>query len=551
MLISVSGLDGAGKTTAIAALRQELESHGRPTTVMHLNDRVGLYAWIGALRDRVTGTQRPGVDSPPRTEPRTSALGRFRDAILWSKALRRLLLPIDIACFAAIRFYVERIRGRTLITDRYFYDRLVDVAPQSRADRGWRWVRTLARLTPAPDVAILLDITPEQAFARKGEYSVPYLAQRAAAYERVFAWAPAAVRIPSSTKPQVQRAIGDAVKRRAESTNTQLRAAGLRVLLEPVSVDADDIDWAELRPVAERGAIIVRVADALVRRGETLPPKFAEAAARACARTHRMLEVVDRISERCNALGIRHAFLKTAEMYPDSGRDLDLLIADTSPAVDRQILQDMPATFKSPSLRNRLAGSRTHTAAYGIVVDVHHGRLGRFGEQARYARLLLDRAAAAQVGHSTFPAPAPADHFLLLATQQVYTRPALRLADVCSAVALLRHPGAVSWDYVFATALSIGMVSAVGAYLAYVDRLHTRLFDRPLVDDTLLARFQVADRTALGRGQDARYPRSTLARRLYLQHIQATVEAGRWVSAARLSLAPLVTALPRLKGARA
>lgn len=551
MLISVSGLDGAGKTTAIAALRQDLERQGRPTTVLHLNDRVGLYAWIGALRDRVTGTRRPGVDSPPRTEPRTSALGRIRDAVLWNKPLRRLLLPIDLACFAAIRFYVERVRRRTLIVDRYFYDRLVDVAPASPAARGWRWIRTLARLTPAPDVAILLDVTPEQAFARKGEYSVPYLAQRAAAYERVFAWAPAAVRVPSITPPQVQRAIGAAVTRRAESTNTQLRAAGLRVLLAPERVDADDIDWAELRPVAERGAIIVRVADALVRRGDMLPPKFAEAAARACARTQRMLEVADRLSERCTALGIRHAFLKIAEMYPDSGRDLDLLIADTSPAVDRKILQDMPATFKSPGLRNRLAGSRTHTAAYGIVVDIHHGRLGRFGEQARYARLLLDRASAARAGQSSFPAPSAADHFLLLATQQVYTRPALRLADVYSAIALLRTPDALSWDYVFATALSMGMVPAVGAYLEYIDRMHARLFDRPLIGDTLLARFQVRDRAALARGQDARYPRSSLARRLYLQHIQATVEAGRWVSAARLSLAPLVTVLPRLKGARA
>jgi Uncharacterised nucleotidyltransferase len=225
------------------------------------------------------------------------------------------------------------------------------------------------------------------------------------------------------------------------------------------------------------------------------------------------------------------------------------LIAATSPEVDRLILADMPARSKSPGLRNRLAGSRTHTAAYGIVVDIHHGRLGRFGEQARYARLLLDRAESASVGHSTFPVPSVADHFLLLATQQVYTRPALRLADVYSAVTLLRRD-TVSWDYVFATALSMGMVPAVGAYLQYIDGLHARLFNRPLVPGSLLARFQVPDRIALVPRQDARYPHSAVARRLYLQHVQATVEAGRWVSAARLTLAPLVTALPRLKGAR-
>ncbi len=58
---------------------------------------------------------------------------------------------------------------------------------------SWLWARALARITPAPDLALLLDTGPEEAFARKGEYSVDYLARRWAAYQRVFGWVRSAV----------------------------------------------------------------------------------------------------------------------------------------------------------------------------------------------------------------------------------------------------------------------------------------------------------------------------------------------------------------------
>jgi len=86
---------------------------------------------------------------------------------VWSKPLRRALYPVDLAIFLAIRFYVATVRRRVLVTDRYFYDTLVDVADDGR----WFWVRLLERLTPEPDVPVFLDVSPEESYARKGEYS--------------------------------------------------------------------------------------------------------------------------------------------------------------------------------------------------------------------------------------------------------------------------------------------------------------------------------------------------------------------------------------------
>jgi thymidylate kinase len=537
VLITFSGLDGAGKTTLIERLRSDLSRQGRPVTVLHMNDHVGIYAWARAMRDRLLG--RPHVDTPPRTAAAATRLGRLRDGVVWNKPLRRLLYPLDVLCFAVMRFYIERVRGHILILDRYFYDRLVDVAD----DRTGKGSALLARITPTPDLAVLLEISPEAAFARKGEYSIAYLQRRHAAYSRVFAGLPSCLRLPIEGPKAVPPALSHAVARRVESSDTRLRSAALRLLLNDPLVDLDELDWTELRQVAERGGVIVRLADAGARRGEPLPPRFAEAVARACARTQRLWELVDHLSERCTQLGIEHAFLKAAERYPDTGRDVDLLIGDTSPAVDRQIMRDVPAAVRARGFRNRLTGSRTYTAAHGIVLDIRHGRLGQFGEQARYARLLLGRAGPVPVGPSSCMAPTLADHFLLVATQQVYTRPALRLADVYWAIAALRRPEQVNWDYVFATALAMGMIPAVGAYLEYVDRMHVRLFNQSLLSEDLLERFQVRDRALLPRDHDGRFPRAPVVRRLYLSQMQSTVEAGRWNSAARLSMLPVVAAL--------
>jgi len=46
----------------------------------------------------------------------------------------------------------------------------------------------LARITPTPEVPVFLDISPEESFSRKGEYSVEYLRARWAAYKTVFPW---------------------------------------------------------------------------------------------------------------------------------------------------------------------------------------------------------------------------------------------------------------------------------------------------------------------------------------------------------------------------
>jgi len=328
------------------------------------------------------------------------------------------------------------------------------------------------------------------------------------------------------------------------TAETRLTLGALHLLLGDPRGDPDELDWAALRPLAERGVAVVRLADSITRRGEVLPPRFAAAAAAACARTQHVLELVDRLGAACARLGIAHAFLKVVERYPDSGRDLQILIADPSRTADRALLQYVPAAPRARELRERLVGTTTYAAAYGITIGVRHGRLGRLGEHARYARILLGRARPAAAGVVTCMAPAPEDHLLLLATHQAYTWPAVRLGDVRWAIGTLRAQ-TLNWDYVFATALSMGTLAAVGCYLGYLDHLHSELLLRSLLPDTVLARFAGNDTPHAGtsRRPVARFPWPRAAAALYWQQVRATLESGRWHSAARLSLLPVVAAL--------
>jgi thymidylate kinase len=198
VLITFSGLDGAGKSTLIEWLRTRLEAQGLPVAVFHMNDHVGLYAYLRAARDLAVGPNAPAPAGAPPTRAEAEGvrrvkplLRRLRNAVVWNKPLRRWIYLLDLAVFFCYRLVIEKARGRVLIMDRYFYDTLVDVSD----GRRWFWVRLLERITPTPAVPVFLDIGPEESYRRKGEYSVGYLRRRYRAYRQVFEWVPSAVHV--------------------------------------------------------------------------------------------------------------------------------------------------------------------------------------------------------------------------------------------------------------------------------------------------------------------------------------------------------------------
>ena len=200
MLVTLSGLDGAGKSTLAEALKANLEKDGTPAVIFHMNKQVGLYAYVRNLRDaflRILGSRRrqpnaahvTGEGSSAKSGRAKAALLEIRRRIIWNKALRRWVDWGDLAAFLVYRLYVEKMRGQVLIMDRYFYDRITDIAD----GHHWRYLRWFSRMTPVPDVPVFVEVSPEEAFLRKGEYSVESMTRRRAIYREVFSWVPSAV----------------------------------------------------------------------------------------------------------------------------------------------------------------------------------------------------------------------------------------------------------------------------------------------------------------------------------------------------------------------
>lgn len=221
MLITFSGLDGAGKSTLIEFVSATLEGERRMVRVLHLNDDVGIYAFARAVRDRLRG-RRPVDLAPGTPDPKSQKLqraaptgwrgvaSRVRTAIIWNKPVRRLLYLADLAIFQCYRFWLEAVRGRVVVMDRYFYDTLVDVTN----GRPRLWTRVLERLTPEPTVPVFLDITAEESFRRKREFSIDYLKHRAAVYHTVFARVPGAVRLVNTDLERTKAALLDVLHQR-------------------------------------------------------------------------------------------------------------------------------------------------------------------------------------------------------------------------------------------------------------------------------------------------------------------------------------------------
>jgi thymidylate kinase len=206
MLITFSGLDdGAGKTTLIEELAQELVSTGRSVTRFTKYEDVGLYSAIRRFRRRRGWLPRDGM--APRCDTVKSApLRRTLQTarrFLHGRFVTASLLPLDLSLFTLRR---RASTSDVLILDRYFYDSLIEL----RSESTW-WGKAFLRLLPAPDLSVFVDIDPAVAFARKGEHGIPELSRREHAYRRLFGRLPHGVTIRNDSLDAAKRQLFAAV----------------------------------------------------------------------------------------------------------------------------------------------------------------------------------------------------------------------------------------------------------------------------------------------------------------------------------------------------
>lgn len=175
-IVSFSGIDGAGKSTQIAALTGSLESAGMRVRLLSFWDDVAQLSGTREFSSHALFKGDKGNGSPEKPVNR-----RDKNVRAWYLTAARLVIYfLDAISLRSIVAKARRSDADVIIFDRYLYDELVNLSLNRRVTRAY--VRLLIWFAPKPDIAYLLDADPIAARARKPEYPLEFLHTNRASY---------------------------------------------------------------------------------------------------------------------------------------------------------------------------------------------------------------------------------------------------------------------------------------------------------------------------------------------------------------------------------
>jgi thymidylate kinase len=175
-IISFSGIDGAGKSTQIDALKSQIEQAGlRVKLLTFWDDVVVLQKFREEVSYKAFKGDR-GIGTP--TNPLNR---RDKNVSSWPVTAARFFLYLGDA--VNLKLKVSRIQTEdsdVVIFDRYIYDELANVPLDRWLPRAF--ARLVLKLIPNPDVAFLIDADPVLARERKPEYPLEFLLRNRESY---------------------------------------------------------------------------------------------------------------------------------------------------------------------------------------------------------------------------------------------------------------------------------------------------------------------------------------------------------------------------------
>lgn len=191
-IITLSGTDGSGKSTHANFLQEYLESQGEKVYRFHAIEfsLANKFSKSVIARSKESATNDTAIQNqkqPARAQ-----------ASFYTIILRKLLLLIDVIRF---RMLLKKLNQKydVLLSDRYFYDTVLNIYYLNSRRLSLRGARSLRRTTrqstpficslpliPKSDLALFLDVSPESVMRRHHtpEQGLEYLKQKYALFEK-------------------------------------------------------------------------------------------------------------------------------------------------------------------------------------------------------------------------------------------------------------------------------------------------------------------------------------------------------------------------------
>jgi thymidylate kinase len=184
VVVSFSGIDGAGKSTQIQALASWLRGAGLTVSIFSMWDDVVVASRFREFTSRCVFGGDQGIGSPERPLHR-----RDKNVTSWPLELFRFGLYFADALRLSMRIRQMR-NGQdsdVIIFDRYIYDELANLRLNRKFPRAF--ARLIVKVVPEPELSYIIDADPQAARLRKPEYPLEFLCRNRESYRALSALA--------------------------------------------------------------------------------------------------------------------------------------------------------------------------------------------------------------------------------------------------------------------------------------------------------------------------------------------------------------------------